>query len=154
MYALFETTGWMGKDYVLRAGTCKHIVGKLDYYQCLSCLARQGRSMGTDEDQKELDKIDEFLCSYYYTREEIEDFSFDISTGSFRCLMCAETKEEAQKMKDFIMYLDKVDDQKAKLDAFTSLIVESFDDDDLMQRLETDIATRQNLITGINYWEY
>src|SRR6056297_2006449 len=114
MYALFETTGWIGKDYALRAGTCEHIVGKLDYYQCLSCLARQGRSMGTDEDQKELDKINEFLCSYHYTREEMEEFSFDISTGSFRCLMCAETKEEAQKMKDFIMSLDKDDDQKRK----------------------------------------
>ncbi|HKL11611.1 MAG TPA: hypothetical protein VJ990_09185 [Clostridia bacterium] len=59
----------MGKENALRAGSCVHIVDKMDYHQCLSCLAVQGISMETDEDQKELDKIDEFLKEFEYTRE-------------------------------------------------------------------------------------
>lgn len=153
MYALFETTGWVGKEYALRAGGCRHIVGKLDYYQCLGCLAVQGRSMGTKEDQKELDKIEEFL-SDCCTREDIENFGFDLSTGSFKCVMCAETKEEAIRMKEFIVGTEKDEEHKRKLEAFGSLLVESFDDDELMNRLEYEIGTRQYLTSGINNWKY
>jgi len=99
-------------------------------------------------------KIDEFLGSYYYTRQEIEDFNFNLSTGSFRCVMCAETKEEAIKMKDFIVGTEKDEDHKRKLEVFASLLVESFDDEELMNKLENEIATRQYLTSGINYWKY
>jgi len=154
MYALFETTGWVGKEYTLRAGECKEIVRKLNYYQCLSCLAMQGKTMGTKEDQPELRRIERFLGKQNYTRKSLEEFKFDISTGSFRCVMCVETKEEALKMKEFIMECYKDDEQKAKIEVFSSLLVDSFDDDELMKKLEYEIGTRQHLVSGINNWKY
>ncbi|HKL11610.1 MAG TPA: hypothetical protein VJ990_09180 [Clostridia bacterium] len=57
-------------------------------------------------------------------------------------------------MKDFIMSLEKDDDQKRKLDASCILMVKSFGDEKRMEKLEKDIATRHHPITGTNYWKY
>ena len=154
MYALFETSGWMGKEYTLRAGECKGIVRKLNYHQCLSCLVMQGKTMGTKEDQPELRRIERFLGKEDYTRKSLGKFKFDLSTGSFKCVMCAETKEEAMRMKEFIVGTEDDEEQKRKLEAFGSLMVESFDDEELMEEIESEIGTRQYLTSGINNWEY
>ena len=116
MIGLFYEVGSFSKDYILRIGNVEEIRDQLAGINDWMCLVSMGQSMGTKSDKPKLKKLYSFL-STCEEREELENFKIKISTGELGCVMCAETEQELEIMKKFILsapeikeeYLEKIE---------------------------------------------
>jgi hypothetical protein len=101
--ALIEMSGWAGTYKKLFEGeTVYDIVEQILHENDLECISEMGRSMGTKEDLKEIDKIDEFLRAFYdgeLDEEKLKNFSFELSVGSHRCLGLATDEKGIAQLK-------------------------------------------------------
>ena len=103
MWVLFEMKAWVGTEYYLLEGEdIDVIVHQILRENDLYCIARMGRSMGTKDDQPQLNRIDKFLEKFdqgELTWDDISKFNFKLSTGSFRCLGIASDPKNLEKLK-------------------------------------------------------
>jgi hypothetical protein len=104
MWALFELDAWVGTyNYLFEGEDVESIVEQLLDKNNLYCISNMGRSMGTESDQAELDKISEFLDKYGsgdLTWDDLKNFEFHISTGSHRCIGMASEPDEVERLKE------------------------------------------------------
>lgn len=151
MFALFEQSNAVAKDYILRAGNITGIAKLFIYDDEIQCLVSMGRSMGTKQDQKELDKIEDFesaLRNDEITREYLEKFSFKLSTGTHKCIMTAETAEEIDNLCAFLSTLllknkDRIIEGFDSVDDFIAQIKQSIDSEEKFNKLSEKINSIQ-----------
>jgi len=105
MYILYEVTGIGGNHYLLRFGEPNDIARIMLGFDSLLCLMAQGRSLGPEEDQKELNKIERLNKAYKedkVTRKTLEKFSYSLSTGDHTFLVSADKPEEVEALVSYL----------------------------------------------------
>ena len=104
MYAaVFEMTGWMGKQqYIFRGDSASDLLSKFERVQDLGCLVRMGRFQENKKGQKELDKLEAVLDKYYDGSLEPDDLlelDISISLGTIKCACVEEGDDAVDKLK-------------------------------------------------------
>ena len=104
MYAaVLELKSRMGpKIRYYEGGTVESIVNQFEAYQDLDCLVSMGRANEGKKGQKEVTKIASFLHLYRsgeLTLEDLKNFTFNLSVGSFRCIEAAQGDEEVAVLR-------------------------------------------------------
>lgn len=155
MFALFLEKGVYGTEYSLRiGGDVREIVNQLAYKNDWSCLVNMGRSMGPKNDQPKLDKLEKFL-STCKDRKTLEKFRIKISTGEVGCVMCAETEEELEKMRKFVLSAQGIDPKHhSKLNGLFDRLIASLNSEEGAQCLYRKISDRQFIDSGIARDDY
>lgn len=103
--AVIELKSWLGPEqyFVVGQNACEIMV-KFEEKQDLHCLAMMGRQHErTKKGQKELDKVDEFLRKYDFdelTLSDIQEFTFELEVGSFKCLGIADGEEQVKQLEE------------------------------------------------------
>lgn len=149
MIGLFFEKGWAGTDFLLRIGDVDDIRNQLANKNDWACLVENGRSMGPKRDQPNLDELDKFLRSCK-DRKSMESFTIKLSTGGVGCIMCAETVEEVEKMRKFILAAPEFDSAKHKrLNGLFDNLVEYLRSGEDDNALYVKISNRQYIDSGI-----
>ena len=110
MFGLFYEKAWSKKEYILRIGDVPDILRQLGEVNDWMCLVNEGMTMGTKRDQPKLKKLYDFLTTCK-DRKTLENFNLKISTGEFGCIMCAETENEINKMREFVLSAQDIDEK-------------------------------------------
>lgn len=101
--AVLELTSWVGREVKYYEGdTVASIVRQFENFQDLGCLVMMGRANEGKEGQKEVTKIAAFLKKYHsgkLTLEDLKDFTFNLSVGSFQCLEAAQGDDEVARLR-------------------------------------------------------
>jgi len=154
MIALFCEDGYAGTEYILRIGSIDEIRAQLSHVNDWSCLVENGRAFGPATDEDGLNRLSDFLrsCS---DRKDVESLNIELSTGSIRCVMCADTMVELNQMKEFLLrnadvkgsYAAKV---RELFDEMRSHLSSSEDEDNFSRK----VSRRQYFDSGIAREDY
>lgn len=104
MYAaVFEMVSWMGTNVYFYSGkTPDDLIRQFERVQDLDCLVFMGREEEDSKGQKEIDRIEAFMEKHHartLTINDVKEFAFTLSIGSFRCIDVAEGKEAVDALK-------------------------------------------------------
>ena len=154
MFGLFYEKGLGRKEYLLRIGNITAIRTQLAYVNEWMDLVNMGNSIGTKSDQPKLKKLDNFL-STCEDRKTLENFKIKISTGEMGCVMCAETKDELEKMRKIILSASEIDiKHHEKINGLFDRLIAYLSSDESDHALYDKLSNRQYIDTGIARDDY
>lgn len=152
MIGLFYEKGWAGLDLILRVGEPEEIREQLANINDWNCLVCSGQSLGPKSDQPKLKKLSSFLQTCE-DRGTLENFKIKISTGELGCIFCAETKDELEKMRNFVLSKEE-ESYHEKLSALFDRLIESQETGKIDPVMFGKLSTRQYITTGISRDNY
>lgn len=154
MFGLFYEKALGTQEYILRVGDVQDIRNQLADINDWLCLVNQGMAMGPKGDQPKLKKLHDFLTTCE-DRKTLESFKLKISTGEFGCIMCAETEDELEKMRKFVLSAPEINKKhqikiSCQFDRLISYLTSGEND----RIIYNKISNRQYIDTGIGCDEY
>lgn len=91
--------GWTNNVYT--GETANEIIAKAEQVQDFDCLISMGRSMGSEPEQTEIDKLEKFIELYrndMLSMEDIKNLNIKLSVGNFRCEGIALSEAEMESL--------------------------------------------------------